>query len=76
MTQTFFERLNQAFPGAQLQFLMSGYWIPQAIGVAADLGIADLLSEGPKTSDELAIATGNAGPLRAYASTRKRRHFH
>jgi hypothetical protein len=41
MTQTFFEWLNQAFPGAQLQFLMFGYWIPQAIGVAADLGIAD-----------------------------------
>ena len=59
MTQRYFEWLNQASPGVQLQFLMSGHWIAQAIGVAADLGIADLLSEGPKTSGELAIATGS-----------------
>jgi len=31
----------------------------QSIGVAADLGIADLLSKGPKTSGELAVATGS-----------------
>jgi O-methyltransferase/methyltransferase family protein len=59
MTQRYFEWLNQASSGVQLQFLMSGHWIAQAIGVAADLGIADLLSKGPKTSGELAIATGS-----------------
>ena len=59
MTQKFLEWLNQASPAVQLQFLMSGHWIAQAIGVAADLGIADLLSDGPKTSGELAEATGS-----------------
>ena len=59
MTQRYFEWLNEASPGVQLQFLMSGHWITQAIGVAADLGIADLLSDGPKTSGELAQATGS-----------------
>ena len=50
---------NSGVSGFQRQFLMSGHWIAQAIGVAADLGIADLLSKGPKTSGELAIATGS-----------------
>lgn len=59
MSETYFEWLSQASPGVQLQFLMSGHWIAQAIGVAADLGIADLLRKGPKTSGELAIATGS-----------------
>ncbi len=59
MTQTYFEWLGQASPGAQLQQLMSGHWIAQAIAVAADLGIADLLAEAPRSSDELARATGS-----------------
>ena len=59
MTETYFEWLSQASPGVQLQQLMSGHWIAQAIGVAADLSIADLLAKGPKSSDELAQATGS-----------------
>ena len=31
-----------------------GSWITQGIWVAAELGIADLLSDGPKTAEELA----------------------
>ena len=44
-------------PVALLQ-MMTGYWVSQAIYVAAKLGIADVLAGGPKTSDELAEATG------------------
>lgn len=43
-------------PVALLQ-MMTGYWVSQAIYVAAKLGIADLLGDGPKTCDELAEAT-------------------
>jgi hypothetical protein len=38
--------------------MITGYWISQAIYVAAKLGIADLLKDGPKKDDELAEATG------------------
>ena len=59
MTQTYFEWLSHASSGAQLQQLICGHWIAQAIAVAAELGIADLLAEGPRPSDELARATGS-----------------
>ena len=42
---------------AALRRLVNGYQVSQAIHVAAALGIADLLAEGPRTSDELAEAT-------------------
>jgi hypothetical protein len=53
--------------------LSTGYWKSQAIYVAAKLGIADLVHDGPKTSDDLARATGTHAPslyrlLRALAS--------
>lgn len=38
--------------------LATGYWISQAVYVAAKLGIADLLADGPLSSAELAITTG------------------
>jgi SAM-dependent methyltransferase len=44
-------------PQEQLNRLMSGYWYTQAIYVAAKLGIADLLTGGPRTADDLATAT-------------------
>jgi hypothetical protein len=59
MGDTYFERLSQAPPIVQVNYLISGGWIAQAVGVAAELGIADLLADGPKTSDELAQATGS-----------------
>ena len=58
MTQTYFEWLSQASPSVQLQQLISGHWIAQAIAVAAELGIADLLADGPRSSDDLAQAAG------------------
>jgi hypothetical protein len=41
----------------QLRRLGMGFQVSQAIHVAARLGIADLLLDGPRTSDELAAAT-------------------
>ncbi|MHB8377607.1 MAG: methyltransferase [Dehalococcoidia bacterium] len=45
-------------PAAELMRLVNGYQASQALHVAATLGIADLLKDGPRTSDELAVATG------------------
>ena len=43
---------------AQLRELIGGYRLTQLIYVAAKLGIADLLKDGPKLIDELADSTG------------------
>jgi hypothetical protein len=58
---------------AELMRLVNGYQISQSIHVAAALGIADHLAGGPRTSDDLASATGAHPPtlyrlLRALAS--------
>lgn len=37
-------------------------WMAQAAYVAAELRLADLLAEGPRTSEDLAIATGTHAP--------------
>ncbi len=37
---------------------MTGHWVVQMLGVVARLGIADLLKDGPKSSQELAEKTG------------------
>ncbi len=44
-------------PSARLMTLMAGSWISQAVYVAAKLGIADLLADGPRSSADLACAT-------------------
>jgi hypothetical protein len=59
-------------PVALLQ-MMTGYWVSQAVYVAAKLGIADVLAEGPRRGEDLAAATGAHAPslhrlLRALAS--------
>src|ERR1700751_4849246 len=38
--------------------MASGYWLSQAVYVAAKLGLADLLRDGPRSCQELAAATG------------------
>ena len=43
---------------AELRRLVNSYQLSQAIHVAAVLGIADLVADGPRSSDELAEATG------------------
>jgi hypothetical protein len=57
----------------QMNQLIRGYWTTQAIFVAAELGIADLLKDGPKDPEELGRAVGVKGDmlyrvLRALAS--------
>jgi hypothetical protein len=44
-------------PSLALRRLINGYQVTQAIHVAAVLGIADLLADGPRSSDELAATT-------------------
>jgi SAM-dependent methyltransferase len=43
---------------AQMMQLITGYWLSQAVGVAARLGVADELVAGPRSSDDLARAVG------------------
>jgi hypothetical protein len=48
---------QEATPKGLLQ-LMAGKWASQAIHVAAELGIADLLKDGPRSTDEIAKIVG------------------
>jgi SAM-dependent methyltransferase len=50
--------VNDKPPTQVLLQLASGYWISQAIYIAAKLGIADLLRDGPRTCEDLAQVTG------------------
>ena len=50
---------------AEFMSLITGYRVSQAIYVAATLGIADLLKDGPRTCDSLAAAT-NTHPRTLY----------
>jgi hypothetical protein len=64
---------GDADPREALLDLSTGYWRSQAIYVAAKLGVADLVHEGPKSTEELARATQTHAPslyrlLRALAS--------
>ncbi len=45
-------------PQVKMLQMMNAYRLSQSISVAAKLGIADLLADGPKNSEELAQATG------------------
>ena len=67
------ETMTQIQSSQQLLQMMTGGWITQAIYVAAELGIADLLVDGPLTAEELAEKTNSHGSslyrvLRALAS--------
>src|SRR4051794_20839905 len=42
--------------------MMTGYWIAKGLNVAAELGLADLLRDGPRRSDQLAAACGAHPP--------------
>jgi O-methyltransferase domain/Dimerisation domain len=52
---------NGNLPPALFQ-MATGYWLSQAVYVAAKLGLADLLRNGPRSCQELAVVTG-ADPL-------------
>ena len=60
-------------PSAQLMKFIVGKWISKPIFVAAELGIADMLDEGPKSIQDLAIESKSHAPslyrmMRALAS--------
>lgn len=64
---------NELSPPAQLMKFIVGKWISKPIYVAAELGIADMLAEGPKSIEELAQASQSHAPslyrmMRALAS--------
>ena len=49
-------------PPAAMMGLITGYWVSQAVGVVAQLGVADHLTAGPRSGDELARAVGADPP--------------
>src|SRR5262245_40266855 len=49
----------------ELRYLVDGFQVSQALSVIAQLGIADLLGDGPLSSDELAARSG-ADPRSLY----------
>ncbi len=51
------KRRNAAANAMTFMHLTAGKWISQALAVAADLGIADLLKDGTKTAADIARAT-------------------
>jgi len=60
-------------PKNQMARMITGYWVSQMVYVAAKLGLADRLADGPKTAEELAHDTGTHASslyrlLRALAS--------
>jgi hypothetical protein len=65
---------QQLPPDAQLLGIVTSAWVSAAVYVTAKLGIADLLADGPKTVEYLAVATATDEHslyriLRAVAST-------
>lgn len=64
---------NELPPPAQLMKFIVGRWISKPIYAAAELGIADMLAEGPRSIEELAQASRSHAPslyrmMRALAS--------
>lgn len=51
-------RTPSAAPATELIEMVRGYQLSQALYVAAALGVADHLGEGPRSCAELAVATG------------------
>jgi hypothetical protein len=49
-------------PGHALYQMAMGHFIPRALALAAKLGIADLLKDGPKSARDLAVATQTHPP--------------
>lgn len=45
-------------PSAVVATMTTGYWVSQMIGVVAELGIAELLKDGPREADQLAKSVG------------------
>jgi SAM-dependent methyltransferase len=68
------QELTQMPPSQAILQMLTGKWIAQAVSVAATLGIADFLRDGPQDVEHLAKATSTHADslyrlLRALAST-------
>ena len=51
--------MSHEIPAPQQMFKMiTGYWVSQAIGTFAELGLADELAKGPRTATRLARDVG------------------
>jgi O-methyltransferase/methyltransferase family protein len=57
------EKADTAAASYTLLQMITGYWVTQALYVAAKLGVADLLAAGPRPVEELAAATHSKAPL-------------
>jgi hypothetical protein len=55
--------VTEPAPQWRLARLMDGYLTTQLLYVAAKLGIADVLADGPRTAEEIAEAVGADAPL-------------
>ena len=55
-------RADELSPRDALLRMTNAFQVSQAIHVAATLGIADLLKDGPRGADELAEAAGAHAP--------------
>ena len=62
MTETKHAAASDLSPSAAMLQMIAGFRISRAIYVAAKLGLADLVKDGPKSSEELAQATGMHAP--------------
>jgi hypothetical protein len=49
-------------PRLELFQLLTGHYVSRALYVAAKLGVADLLTSGPRSAEELAVPAGAHGP--------------
>lgn len=49
---------NELPPLARMLQIITGYWVSQAVGTAARLGVPDQLADGPRKSSEVAKAVG------------------
>jgi predicted O-methyltransferase YrrM len=49
-------------PGDEVVRLFRSFWLSRAIYVAVELGIADLLADGPRTAGDLAATTNTDAP--------------
>jgi hypothetical protein len=51
-----------AEPTQQMMQILGGLWVARLVSVAAELGIADVIGDGRKTTEELAAATKTHAP--------------
>jgi ubiquinone/menaquinone biosynthesis C-methylase UbiE len=64
MSTTLLSSEEEMPPHIAMLQMISGFWISRAIYIAAKLGIADQLADGPKTAEEIAAGTGaHAGAI-------------